>query len=169
RPGSHAATHFVAWYNGHPDSAARKFNFSGHRAVVIGNGNVALDLARMLVLHPEELAITDAADHAIAALQESQITEVVILGRRGPAQAAFTNPELCELGRLRRAAVSVDAAELQLDPYSAQWLQEAADPAHKLNIETLRSYAARGPQPLSHRVVLRFLCSPVEILGNGPD
>src|SRR3954451_19918021 len=100
RPGSHPATEFVAWYNGHPDFADHDFDLSATRAVVVGNGNVAIDVARMLVLDPDELAVTDTADHALAALAQAQVEHVVILGRRGPAQAAFTNPELLELGEL---------------------------------------------------------------------
>src|SRR3954453_7552545 len=100
RPGSHAATEFVAWYNGHPDFADRSFDLTPKRAVVIGNGNVAIDVARMLVLDPDEVAVTDTADHAIEALATSQVHEVILLGRRGPAQAAFTTPELRELGEL---------------------------------------------------------------------
>src|SRR3954452_22482445 len=100
RPGSHAATHFVAWYNGHPDAADHEYDLSVRRAVVIGNGNVAIDVARMLVLHPEELSATEPADHAIETLSRSEVEERVLLGRRGPAQAAFTNPELRELADL---------------------------------------------------------------------
>src|SRR5947209_15168988 len=100
RPGSYAATRFVAWYNGHPDAADEEFDLTARRAVVIGNGNVAVDVARMLVLEPSELAQTDTADHALARLARAQVEEVVLLGRRGPAQAAFTNPELRELGEL---------------------------------------------------------------------
>src|ERR671933_767143 len=114
RPGSHSATEFVAWYNGHPDYCGHEFDLSGGRAVVVGNGNVALDVARMLVLHPDELAPTDTADHALEAFAEATVDEVVILGRRGPAEAAFTNPELRELADLRRADIIVDAAQLEL-------------------------------------------------------
>ena len=102
-PGSHAATEFVGWYNGHPDHTDLEFDLlSAERAVVIGNGNVALDVARMLVLAPAELAPTDTADHALEVLARSSVREVVMVGRRGPAQAAFTNPELLELGELAR-------------------------------------------------------------------
>ena len=97
-PGSHAATEFVGWYNGHPDHTHLEVDLlAARRAVVIGNGNVAIDVARMLVLAPEELAGTDTADHALEVLAASNVEEVVVLGRRGPAQAAFTNPELLEL------------------------------------------------------------------------
>jgi ferredoxin--NADP+ reductase len=167
RPGSHAATHFVAWYNGHPDAADHEYDLSVQRAVVIGNGNVAIDVARMLVLDPDELAPTDTADHAIQALAASQVKEVVLLGRRGPAQAAFTNPELRELADLQRAGVEVDVGDLQLDEHSATWLEEEADITARKNVEILRDYAAAGPKDASHKIVLRFLRSPVEILGEG--
>ncbi len=113
RPGSHPATTFVAWYNGHPHFADQQFDLNGGRAVVIGNGNVAIDVARMLVLDPGELAPTDTADHAIDAFGMAGVREVVLLGRRGPAQVAFTNPELLELGELERADVIVDPAQME--------------------------------------------------------
>jgi ferredoxin--NADP+ reductase len=169
RPGSHPATHFVAWYNGHPDAADHDFDLSVKRAVVIGNGNVAIDVARMLVLDPDELAPTDTADHAIEVLSQSGVEEVVLLGRRGPAQAAFTNPELRELADLQRAGVEVDATDLDLDEHSAKWLEDEADITARKNVEILRAYAASGPKEASHRVILRFLRSPVEILGEGDD
>ena len=166
-PGSHAATEFVAWYNGHPGHADRDFDLSARRAVVIGNGNVALDVARMLVLDPDEIAPTDTADHAIEALARAQVQEVVVLGRRGPAQAAFTNPELLELGELKRADVVVDRDEVELDEHSAAWLaSDAADQTHRRNVEILWEYAGRPLTGKSHRVVLRFLRSPLEILGS---
>src|SRR5689334_4664978 len=107
-PGSWAATEFVAWYNGHPDYREAEFDLSARRAVVIGNGNVAADVIRVLTRDPDELARTDIADHALEALRASAIEEVVVLGRRGPAQAAFTSAELRELGRLDRVALHVD-------------------------------------------------------------
>jgi ferredoxin/flavodoxin---NADP+ reductase len=167
RPGSVAATEFVAWYNGHPSCADAAFDLSCERAVVIGNGNVAIDVARMLVLDPDELAGTDTADHAIEAFARASVTDVVILGRRGPAQAAFTNPELRELGDLARADVVVDAAELELDPASAAWLEsEDASPTVRRNVAMLREFASRRPAGKSHRVALRFSRSPVEVLGD---
>ncbi len=167
RPGSVAATEFVAWYNGHPSYADAAFDLSCERAVVIGNGNVAIDVARMLVLDPDELAGTDTADHAIEAFARASVTDVVILGRRGPAQAAFTNPELRELGDLARADVVVDAAELELDPASAAWLEsEDASPTVRRNVAMLREFASRRPAGKSHRVALRFCRSPVEVLGD---
>jgi ferredoxin/flavodoxin---NADP+ reductase len=170
RPGSHPATEFVAWYNGHPDHADREFDLSARRAVVIGNGNVAIDVARMLVLDPGELRVTDIADHALAAFAAANVEEVVVLGRRGPAQAAFTNPELRELGELSRADVVVDPRQLELDDHSAAWLEsDAADATACRNVELLREYAQREPGGRSHRIGLRFLRSPVAVLGEGSD
>jgi ferredoxin/flavodoxin---NADP+ reductase len=162
RPGSHAATEFVAWYNGHPHFADQMFDLNGGRAVVIGNGNVAIDVARMLVLDPGELAPTDTADHALAAFGAAGVTEVVLLGRRGPAQAAFTNPELRELGELKRADVIVDPAQLE-------GIEEPEETTRRRNVEILREYAGRQPAGKSHRLELRFLRSPVEILGEGDN
>ncbi len=169
-PGSHAATDFVGWYNGHPDQTHLEFDLTGaaeaegaERAVVIGNGNVALDVARMLVLAPAELAPTDTADHALGVLAASRIREVVIVGRRGPAQAAFTNPELLELGELEGADVIVDEAELERalavpDPVAME------DITSRRNVEILRSYAARPAAGQPKRIVLRFLLSPAALL-----
>jgi ferredoxin--NADP+ reductase len=169
RPGSHSATRFVAWYNGHPHACDEEFDLSVERAVVVGNGNVATDLARMLVLTPKELGATDTADHAVEALNASRIRDVVVLGRRGPAQAAFTNPELRELGELARADIDVDPAELALDPASAEWLETEAEPTARRNVEILRDFASRPAHGHTHRVALRFLRSPVEILGEGDE
>jgi ferredoxin/flavodoxin---NADP+ reductase len=164
RPGSHPATSFVAWYNGHPEFADQQFDLNGGRAVVIGNGNVAIDVARMLVLDPGELQPTDTADHAIDAFGMAGVSEVVLLGRRGPAQAAFTNPELRELGELERADVIVDPA--QLEDVS---VPEDGDATKRRNVEILRDYSTRVPAGKSHRLELRFLRSPLEILGEGED
>jgi ferredoxin/flavodoxin---NADP+ reductase len=164
--GSHAATEFVGWYNGHPDHTDLEVDLlSAERAVVIGNGNVALDVARMLVLAPEELAPTDTADHALEVLAQSRVSEVLVVGRRGPAQAAFTNPELLELGELRDADVIVDAGELE----RALAVEDAAaqqDMTSRRNVEILRSYAEREPAGHAKRIVLRFLLSPVAFRAN---
>jgi len=162
RPGSHSATEFVGWYNGHPEYAGHEFDLSGGRAVVIGNGNVAIDVARMLVLDPSELAPTDTADHAIEGFGSSTVDEVILLGRRGPAQAAFTNPEVRELGELMRADVVCDAAQVAE-------ATEPETPTQKRNVDLFAEYAAREPSGKSHRIELRFLRSPVEILGEGED
>jgi ferredoxin--NADP+ reductase len=169
RPGSHAATEFVAWYNGHPDYADRAFDLSASRAVVIGNGNVAIDVARMLVLDPDEISITDTADHAIAGLAAAQVEHVIMLGRRGPAQAAFTNPELLELGELKRSDVIVHPEEVDLDEHSARWLEEHGDKTSRRNVEILRDYSQREPSGKSHRIELRFLRSPLEIIGDDEE
>ena len=165
-PGSWAATEFVAWYNAHPDYQQLEFDLSGERAVVVGNGNVALDVARMLALTEEELAPTDATDEAITALAASGIREIVVLGRRGPAQASFTPPELQELGELAGADVVVDPADLELDPASAAALEDDRATARR-NVEILRDFAGRKPAPKPKTLRLRFCVSPVAILGEG--
>ena len=160
-PGSHAATEFVGWYNGHPDHTHLEVDLlSAERAVVIGNGNVAIDVARMLVLAPEELAPTDTADHALEVLAASQVQEVVIVGRRGPAQAAFTNPELLELGELADADVIVDPDELER-ALAVHDADAETDITSRRNVEILREYASREPKGHRKRIVLRFLLSPV--------
>jgi ferredoxin--NADP+ reductase len=165
-PGSWAATELVAWYNGHPDYQHLPFDLSGARAYVIGNGNVAVDVARMLALTADELAPTDTTDEAIVVLGGSGIREITMLGRRGPAQAAFTPPELQELGELAGADVVVDPADLELDPASAAALEEDRAIARR-NVDILREYAARTPAGKPKRVHLRFCVSPVGILGEG--
>ena len=164
-PGSWPATAFVAWYNGHPDFQGLSFDLSHERAVVIGNGNVALDIARMLALTPEELAPTDTTDAAIEAINAAGISEILVVGRRGPVQAAWTPVEVGELGELAGADILVDPADMELDPASASEL-EAAPPTVKRNIEHLRTYATRAPEGKPRRIVLRFFASPVAILGD---
>jgi ferredoxin/flavodoxin---NADP+ reductase len=167
-PGSWAATEFVAWYNGHPDYRGLEFDLSPRRAVVIGNGNVAADVIRMLTLSPSELERTDVAGHALEALRDSRIEEVVVLGRRGPAQVAFTSSELRELGQLDGVDVRVDPDEVELDPLSRRWLAEQGTFTARKNVELLREFAARPPRSdARRRIVLRFLCSPAEIRGTG--
>jgi ferredoxin/flavodoxin---NADP+ reductase len=163
-PGSWAATEFVAWYNGHPDFQDRMFELAHERAVVIGNGNVAIDCARMLALTPEELAPTDTTHEAIEAICGAGVREIVMLGRRGPVQAAFTPPELKELGELAGADVIVDPAELRLDPASALALDLDRERARR-NYELLEGFAARAPAGRPRRIVLRFLVSPLALLG----
>ena len=166
-PGSRPATEFVAWYNGHPDYRGLTFDLSSRRAVVIGNGNVAADVTRMLTLSDRELSRTDVADHALAALRESSIEEVVVLGRRGPAQAAFTSAELRELGKLEDVDARVDPAEIELDPVSRAWLDEEGTFTARKNVELLREFAARPARTdTRRRIVLRFLRSPVDIRGS---
>jgi ferredoxin--NADP+ reductase len=166
-PGSWPATEFVAWYNGHPDYRDLEFDLSPTRAVVIGNGNVAADVTRILTLSSGELERTDVADHALAALRKSSVEEVVVLGRRGPAQAAFTSAELRDLGNLDGVELRVDPEEVELDPLSRRWLDdEGTFTAHK-NVQLVQEFAARRPSPgARRRIVLRFLTSPVEIRGS---
>jgi ferredoxin/flavodoxin---NADP+ reductase len=164
-PGSWAATELVAWYNGHPDYQHLEFDLSVERAVVIGNGNVALDVARMLALTRDELAPTDATDAAIEAIVGSGIREIVVLGRRGPVQAAWTSTELHEMGELAGADVLVDPAELALDPASEAEL-EAASNVVKRNFEILREFATHQRSGKRRAVQLRFRVSPVAIHGD---
>jgi ferredoxin/flavodoxin---NADP+ reductase len=162
-PNSHPAISFVGWYNGHPDYRDLPVDLSGERAVVIGNGNVAMDVTRILTTPADALATTDIADHALEALQQSKIREVVVLGRRGPAQASFTTPEIRELGKLEGVDVAVDPRDLELDAASQAEMEE--DRTAKANLKILRDYAGRTAQAASRRIVLRFLASPVEIIG----
>jgi len=167
-PGSHAATEFVAWYNGHPDFADREFDLGCERVVVIGNGNVAADVARMLLLPRPELECTDTAPYAIDALAGSSVREVLVLGRRGPAQAAFTNPEVRELGELTDADVFVDRAAVAADETSAAFLDsDAADATNRKNLESFTEFSEREPGGKPKRVELRFLRTPLEIQGDG--
>jgi ferredoxin/flavodoxin---NADP+ reductase len=167
-PGSWAATEFVAWYNGHPDYRKLEFDLSARRAVVIGNGNVAADVTRILTLSERELERTDIADHALEALRESRIEEVIVLGRRGPAQAAFTSAELRELGHLDGVEIRVDPDDVELDPESRRWLAEHGTFTARKNVELLREFAARPQRhDARRRIGLRFLRSPVEIRGAG--
>lgn len=153
-PGSHSARELVSWYNGHPDHADAAFDLTTTRAVVVGNGNVALDVARILLLDSETLGMTDTADHALAALAASSIEEVVVLGRRGPEFAACTVPELLALGSLPGIDVCVEGA-----------VELSDDSPIKLRI--LHEYSSRTPIPGNKRIVLRFGTTPVELTGNG--
>ena len=160
-PGSWSATELVAWYNGHPDFQDVQFDLDVERAVVIGNGNVALDVARMLALGRDELAPTDATDASIDAIAASAIREIVIVGRRGPAQAAFTTPELQEMGELADADVIVDPADLELEAE----LEAGLDTLARRNVELLREFASRAPAEKPKTVRFLFFRSPVAILG----
>jgi ferredoxin/flavodoxin---NADP+ reductase len=162
-PGSMAAVEFVGWYNAHPHFEETSPDLSGARAVVVGNGNVALDVARILVTDPDVLARTDIADHALESLRPRGVEEVVIIGRRGPLQTAFTTLELRELADLEGVDVIVDPA--QLDDISDDDAA-AAGKTTNLNIKVLRDYAGREPRPGHRRIVFRFLTSPIEIKGD---
>jgi ferredoxin--NADP+ reductase len=150
------ATVFVGWYNGHPDYRHARFDFSVRRVAVIGNGNVALDVARILLRTRAELERTDIAAHALEALRESQVREVFVLGRRGPAQAAFSPAELRELGAMEAADPVVDPADLA----------GCVDPEPGGNLDILRSFAARRPHRDAKKLHLRFLVSPAEVVAD---
>ncbi len=181
--GSHPALRFVAWYNGHPGFRDAEFDLGCEDVVVIGNGNVAIDVARILVLSLDRLATTDVADHALAALRESRVKRVTLLGRRGPAQASFTNPELREFGQLDGVCTEVDASDLEIDAASSAALEGNA--VKTRNMSTLRGYARGGddgaaagagggrvaagsaPGDGDRVVQFRFLVSPLEVVGEG--
>ena len=164
--GSYPATEFVAWYNGHPDFRNCQFDLSVESVAVVGVGNVAIDVARMLCLTPEELTETDAADYAQAALKNSRIKEVYVLGRRGPAQAAFTNPEIKEIGELAGADALVLPEEAQLDELSRAEVEGAKDRTLVKKIELLQELAQRQPTGKARQLTIRFLVSPVELIGD---
>jgi ferredoxin--NADP+ reductase len=163
---SHPATEFVAWYNGHPDYRDCQFDLAQERAAVVGVGNVAVDVARILCRSPEELAATDIADHALEALRKSRVREVYLLGRRGPAQAAFTNPEIKELGELTDCDVTVLPEETELDPLSRAAVEATQDRGTLKKVEILQEYARRTPAGRARRLTLRFLVSPTALAGN---
>ena len=164
--GSHPATDFVAWYNGHPDYREHRFDLSQERVAVVGVGNVAVDVVRILCRTPEELAVTDISDDALAALRESRVREVHLLGRRGPAQAAFTNPEIRELGELPGADVTARAEEVELDPLSRAELEKSGDRGTAKKVEILREFARRAPAGKPRTLSIRFLLSPVALHGD---
>ncbi|MGV0814233.1 FAD-dependent oxidoreductase [Mycolicibacterium boenickei] len=166
-PGSVAAVDFVGWYNAHPHFEGMAPNLSGGRAVVVGNGNVALDVARILVSDPQALANTDIADHALASLDTRGVEEVVVIGRRGPLQATFTTLELRELGDLE----SLGDVDVILDPADFAGITddelEAAGKTVKQNIRVLRKYIDQQPREAKRRIVFRFCTSPIELRGDG--
>jgi ferredoxin--NADP+ reductase len=156
--GSHAATSFVAWYNGHPDFVGQTYDLDTERAVVVGMGNVALDVARVLLRSTRDLAATDIADYALEALEKSRVREVVLLGRRGPAQAAFDQGELKDIVDLPGVSVSVEGP--------VDWeLPADADAAVRKNVELLRTLPREPVPTAERRMRLVFLASPVELVG----
>ncbi len=165
--GSHAATSFVGWYNGHPDHAARQFDLSQESVSVIGMGNVAVDVVRILARTQEELRATDITAHALDALATSRVKDIYMIGRRGPVQGAFTNPELKELGELAGADIVVRQQDLELDAGSAAALASGEDRSAEKNLHTLHEFAGRTPSGKPRRIHLRFLLSPLEMTGAG--
>ena len=164
--GSHTATEFVAWYNGHPDYRDRNFDLSQRVAVVIGQGNVAADVARILGKTVDELKNTDIAAGALQTLAESQVEEIYMIGRRGPAQAAFTEPEIKELGEMADCEIDILDADLDLNPASAAELEDSANSRNLANVNVLRSYATRARRETRRSLRVRFFQSPVELGGD---
>lgn len=164
-PGSHGASDFVGWYNASPDQRNLTFDFSGDNVVVVGNGNVAMDVARVLMLPPDELSATDIGGHALRALSQNKVRQVTILGRRGPAQAAFTYRELKELADRDDIDVVVDPADMVLDPHSLHDTEQAPDRGRDQVLDLLRELSERPSRGHDRRIAFRFLVSPVEILG----
>lgn len=162
-PRSHSATEFVAWYNGHPDFRDLDFDLSQERVAVIGVGNVAVDVARILCRSIDELKSTDIADHALSRLAESRVREIVMIGRRGPAQAAFTLPEIKELGQMEDAGVATLADDLDLDTYTRAQLEANPDRMTTKKLEVMRRYIGGTNPEAKRQCTIRFLLSPISI------
>ena len=162
---SHAATEFVAWYNGHPDYRDREFDLSQESVAVVGVGNVAVDVCRILCRSREELEKTDIADYALEQLVQSRVKTVYMLGRRGPAQAAFTNPEIKELGEMEAADIQVPEQDAAIDEATRKFMEANPDPSTDRKVEILQQYASEKRSGKPKRLVLRFLVAPVELLG----
>ncbi|MEL0157938.1 MAG: FAD-dependent oxidoreductase [Deltaproteobacteria bacterium] len=163
--GSHAATEFVGWYNGHPDYRHHQFDLTSKRVAIIGMGNVAIDCARILCQEPENLAKTDIAQHALEALRQSQVEEVFLIGRRGPVQAAFTPAEVRELLHLPKVDAVMRASDLELDDHSKEELSKASRNT-KLNMEILQQIHDQGDRGNPRKLHLCFLISPTKIEGS---
>ncbi len=163
--GVHSATEFVGWYNAHPDFRERTFDLrQAKRVAVVGNGNVAMDVSRILLQPPDRLADTDIAEHALSTLRGSSVREVVLLGRRGPAQASFSPKEIEEIAELPDVDVAVSAADAALDKDSAKWLESQTRSVQR-SVKFLQECAARGPQEKPKRLCCRFLVAPVAFEG----
>ncbi len=164
--GVYAATDFVGWYNGHPDHRQHRFDLQEARSVaLVGNGNVAMDVARVLLASPDHLAPTDIAGHALATLRTSQVREVILLGRRGPAQAAFSPKEIEEISELPDVDVVVSAADGHVDPLSKAWLEKEGARSQQRNAEFLQAQVALGEGQKPKKLRCRFLVGPTELHG----
>ncbi len=165
--GSHSATAFVGWYNGHPDHADHDFVLDAQAAIVVGVGNVSMDVTRVLVGDRDALARTDIAVHALEVLRASTVSDVYVLGRRGAAQVAFSPAELQELDHLPGVDLRVRPEDVTLDPDSAAWAAAARDKALDDNLRLLRAIAERGPREAERRIHLWLNTSPVALEGEG--
>ena len=163
-PNSMSATEFVAWYNGHPEYVDLEPDLSCAAAMVVGVGNVAMDVARVLAKSMDELKLTDISDHALEVLAESKIRDIYVVARRGPAQVKFTNAEIREFGHLDLADIVVDPLELKLDSASSASIE--GDTSAQKNIDYLRAYSEIGETGKDRRVHFRFLLSPEEIVAD---
>ncbi len=163
--GSYTATEFVGWYNGHPDFRNRSFDLSCEVAVVVGQGNVAMDVSRILAKTVDELRDTDIAEHALDALAESKVTQIHLIGRRGPVQAKFTQPEIKELGDLADCDPIVNPADLVLDPVSQAELDDPDNQHSKKNLAVLREFASRPAPSKRKRYYVHFYKSPIALTG----
>jgi len=164
---SHSATEFVAWYNGHPDFRDLEFDLSQERVAIVGVGNVAIDVARILCKTVDELGTTDIADHALEALAESKVKEVILMGRRGPAQAAFTLKEIKEMGELEDASAVTLPEEMALDEHSAKELEDNPDRMTTKKLEVMDSFLGGTNENASRTCQIRFLVSPLELTDDG--
>lgn len=163
--GSHPATEFVGWYNGHPEYRDLEFDLSAESVAVVGNGNVAMDVVRILARPIAELEKTDIADHALEALKASKVKTIWLLGRRGPSQAKFTNPEIRELTEIPGCDLVVREADLELDPLSQAELEAQSGKTAQRNLDILAEAAAKGEGASARKIRARFFVSPVEVLG----
>jgi ferredoxin/flavodoxin---NADP+ reductase len=164
-PGSHTATEFVGWYNGHPDYCERTFDLSSEVAAIIGQGNVAIDVARILCKPVDELRSTDIAEHALDALADSRVREIHIVGRRGPAQTSFTSKELRELGEMRGCLTRVLPEDLRLPPACLAELEDKTNFNAAKNVEIFQSWATHCETTAGKRIWFHFLQSPVAMTG----
>lgn len=163
--GSHTATEFVGWYNGHPDYRDRVFDLDQEVVAIVGQGNVAADVCRILTRPVDELASSDIAEHALEALSRSRVREVHIIGRRGPAQAKFTTKELRELTQLTDTVATIDAEQLDLSETCRVELASTTNATAQKNLEIFRGIAGNMPMAARRRIHFRFLASPVAVLG----
>lgn len=165
-PGSHTATEFVGWYNGHPDYRDRTFDLASEAAVIIGHGNVAADVCRILAQPVSHLQTTDMAQHALDALKKSKIRDIIVVGRRGPAQAKFTARELKELGTLPNCEVVVDPASVELNAESQKEIEGKTNAGHAKTYKVFQTFSERASSAAGRRIFFRFCESPVRLTGD---